>query len=154
MFGGCPCVLSLQDICLSFQLYTSLIYNILRDANRFPSIYRLLELNMTIYFDPVVLNQINQSDKTYRGTPFRLPSTPLPLCVCVLYIVLSSHLFWMSSLWTYQPGSHRRNTSAVFALIFLARRIQPFLSLVDREVEFCVPTNESFSACEEKSQLV
>ena len=30
--------------------------------------------------------------------------------------------------------------SAVRALIFLARRIQPFLSLVDREVEFCVLT--------------
>ena len=29
---------------------------------------------------------------------------------------------------------------AVRALIFLARRIQPFLSLVDREVEFCVLT--------------
>ena len=28
--------------------------------------------------------------------------------------------------------------SAVRALIFLARRIQPFLSLVDREVESCV----------------
>ena len=28
--------------------------------------------------------------------------------------------------------------SAVHVLIFLARRIQPFLSLVDREVEFCV----------------
>ena len=30
--------------------------------------------------------------------------------------------------------------SAVRALIFLARRIKPFLSLVDREVEFCVLT--------------
>ena len=30
--------------------------------------------------------------------------------------------------------------SAVCALIFLARRIQPFLSLFDREVEFCVLT--------------
>ena len=29
---------------------------------------------------------------------------------------------------------------AVLALIFLARRIQPFLSLVDREGEFCVLT--------------
>ena len=29
---------------------------------------------------------------------------------------------------------------AVLALIFLARRIHPFLSLVDREVEFCVLT--------------
>ena len=39
--------------------------------------------------------------------------------------------------------SHRIFThllSAVRALIFLARRIQPFLSLVDREVEFCVLT--------------
>ena len=35
--------------------------------------------------------------------------------------------------------------SAVLALIFLARRIQPFLSLVDREVEFCVLTIYSFS---------
>ena len=30
--------------------------------------------------------------------------------------------------------------SAVLALVFLARRIQPFLSLVDREVEICVQT--------------
>ena len=30
--------------------------------------------------------------------------------------------------------------SAVLALIFLARRIRPFLSLVDREVELCVLT--------------
>ena len=30
--------------------------------------------------------------------------------------------------------------SALLALIFLARRIQPFLSLVDHEVEFCVLT--------------
>ena len=36
--------------------------------------------------------------------------------------------------------------SAVLALLFLflARRIQPFLFLVDREVEFCVLTNQSF----------
>ena len=51
---------------------------------------------------------------------------------------------------TYQPGSHRRKGHTGFlihllsavrrALIFLARRIQPLLSLVDREVEFCVLT--------------
>ena len=35
--------------------------------------------------------------------------------------------------------------STVPALIFLARRIQPFLSLVDREVECCVLTILSFS---------
>ena len=37
--------------------------------------------------------------------------------------------------------------SAVVAAFFLTRRIQPFLSLVDREVEFCVLMNESFFAC-------
>ena len=51
-------------------------------------------------------------------------------------------------------GSHRKKghtgflihlLSAVRALIFHARRIQPFLSLVDREVEFCVLTIQSFS---------
>ena len=31
--------------------------------------------------------------------------------------------------------------SSVLAFIFLARRIQPFLSFVDHEVEFCVQTN-------------
>ena len=38
--------------------------------------------------------------------------------------------------------------SAVLALVFLARRIQPCLSLVVREVDFfCVLTNQSFSTC-------
>ena len=37
--------------------------------------------------------------------------------------------------------------SAMLVLIFLARRIQPFLSLVDRDVEFCVLTDYSFSTC-------
>ena len=37
--------------------------------------------------------------------------------------------------------------SAVLAFIFLARRTQPFLSLVDREVGLCVLTNQSFSTC-------
>ena len=31
--------------------------------------------------------------------------------------------------------------SAMLALIFIARRIQSSLSLVNREVEFCLPTN-------------
>ena len=70
------------------------------------------------------------------------------VCVCFLPIH-SGHQ------WTYQPGSHRRKVtqdfssqllSAVHAFIFLARRIQPFLSLVDREVDFfCVLTIKSFS---------
>ena len=40
-----------------------------------------------------------------------------------------------------------RLSSAALALIFIARRIQPFLSIVDREVEFCVLTKQSFSTC-------
>ena len=34
-----------------------------------------------------------------------------------------------------------RLPSEVLALIFIARRIQPSFSLVDREVELCAPTN-------------
>ena len=41
--------------------------------------------------------------------------------------------------WSHRGFLHL--PSAVLALIFIARRIQPSLSLVDREVEFCVPTN-------------
>ena len=37
--------------------------------------------------------------------------------------------------------------SAMLTLFFLAIRIQPFLSLVDREVEFRVLTNQPFSIC-------
>ena len=68
------------------------------------------------------------------------------LCVCVF----SSHSFWTSSSLDVPTGVTQEEghtgflihlLSAVLALIFLARRIQPFLSLVDREVEFCVLTN-------------
>ena len=67
------------------------------------------------------------------------------ICVCVF----SSHSFWTSSSLDVPAGvtQEEGNTgfsihllSAVLALIFLARRIQPFLSLVDREVEVCVLT--------------
>ena len=70
------------------------------------------------------------------------------LCVCVC--VLSSHPFWTSSSLDVPAGVTQEEghtgflihlPSAVRALIFVARRIQPFLSLVDREVEFCVLTN-------------
>ena len=67
------------------------------------------------------------------------------VCVCVLSPFILDIKFVG---WTYQPGSHRRKVtgflihllSAMRALRFLARRIQPFLALVDREVEFCVLT--------------
>ena len=66
------------------------------------------------------------------------------VCVCVF----SSHPFWTSMdvpAGVTQEEGHIgfliHLSSAVRALIFVARRIQPFLSLVDREVEFCVLTN-------------
>ena len=71
-------------------------------------------------------------------------------CVCVF----SSHSFWKSSSLDVPAGVTQEEghtgflihlLSAVRALIFFARRIQPFLSLVDREVEFCVLTISSFS---------
>ena len=64
--------------------------------------------------------------------------------------VFSSHPFWTSSSLEVPAGVTQEEghtgflihlPSAVRALIFVARRIQPFLSLVDREVEFLC-TNE------------
>ena len=63
------------------------------------------------------------------------------MCVCVC--VFSSHPFWTSSSLDVPAGVTQEEghtgflihlPSAVRALIFVARRIQPFLSLVDREV--------------------
>ena len=67
------------------------------------------------------------------------------MCVCLF----SSYSFWTSSSLDIPAGVAQEEghtgflihlLSAVCALIFLARRILPFLSLVDREVEFCVLT--------------
>ena len=66
------------------------------------------------------------------------------LCVVVFFpFILDVRLVGRTS------RGHRRKVakdflknlpSAVLTLIFLARRIQPFLSLLDLEVEFCVLT--------------
>ena len=70
--------------------------------------------------------------------------------------MFSSPLFWTSRSLDVPAGVTQEEghtgffihlPSAVRALIFIARRIQPFLSLVDREVEFCVLTIQSFSTC-------
>ena len=67
-----------------------------------------------------------------------------------VFSVFSSHPFWTSSSLDVPAGVTQEEghtgflihlPSAVRALIFVARKIQPFLSLVDREVEFCVLTN-------------
>ena len=64
------------------------------------------------------------------------------VCVCVFCVVIPFVLDIR-----LVGGTSRGHTgflqlpSAVLALILIARRTQPSLSLVDREVEFCVPTN-------------
>ena len=68
------------------------------------------------------------------------------LCAILLF---SYQLFWTSNSLDVPAGVTQEEGHtgflihlpfAVRAFIFLARRIQPFLSLVDREVEFCVLT--------------
>ena len=70
------------------------------------------------------------------------------VCVCVFVVIsfiLDVRLADAPAGFTQEEGHTGfciHLPSAVLALIFLARRIQPSLSLVDREVEFCSPTNE------------
>ena len=82
----------------------------------------------------------------HAGTPNK---TKQKQCSVFMYVVFSSNSFWTSSSLDVPAGVTQEEghtgflihlLSAVHALIFLARRIQPFLSLVDREVEFCVLT--------------
>ena len=79
----------------------------------------------------------------HRNRDLRVPDYNSVACV------FSSHSFWTSSSLDVPAGVTQEEghtgflihlLSAVRALTFLARRIQPFLSLVDREVKFCVLT--------------
>ena len=81
------------------------------------------------------------------GDLTRLIHTLIAICVAMCVCVFSSHPFWTSSSLDVPAGVTQEEghtgflihlPSAVRALIFVARRIQQFLSLVDREVEFCV----------------
>ena len=86
------------------------------------------------------------------------------MCVCVCVVIpfiLDVRLVDVLAGVTQEEGytGLLHLPSAVLAFIFLARRIQPFRSLVDREVKFCVLTILSFSPwaffiCEEKFQFV
>ena len=85
------------------------------------------------------------------------------VCVCVFIpFILDVRLVDVPAGVTQEEGhtGFLHLPSAVFALTFLAGRIQPFLSFVDREVDFLC-TNELiflyflgifFFLCEEKSQ--
>ena len=64
------------------------------------------------------------------------------MCVCVVipFIILDVRFMDVPPGVTREEGQtgFLHLPYAVLALIFLARRIQPFLSLVDRELEFRV----------------
>ena len=90
--------------------------------------------------------------KVYRGEahrytvhlPCRVTKTYSVLCVCVFFpFTLFIKFVGRTSRGHTGERSHRiliRLLFAVRASIFLARRIQPFLSLVDCEVGICVLT--------------
>ena len=61
-------------------------------------------------------------------------------CVCVFSPFIVDIKFVGRTQEEGHTGFFIHLLSAVRAFILLARRIQPFLSLVDREVEFCVLT--------------
>ena len=86
---------------------------------------------------------------------------PVLYLFVVIPFILDVRLHLSVNVWTHQPGSHRRGRPhRIFFLLFflhlyillrclpqffIVRRIQPSLSLVDREVEFCVLTRQNRS---------
>ena len=93
-----------------------------------------------ITMDQLMFASLSHTHCWYEVGMLKVPAVS---CVCVF----SSHSFWTSMDVPAGVTQEEGNTgfsihllSAVLALIFLARRIQPFLSLIDREVEFCVLT--------------
>ena len=88
----------------------------------------------------------------HRLPPTLLESAELScictVCVCVFFpfILRTSSSLDVPAGVTQEEGHTGfliRLLSAVRALVFLARRIQPFLSVVDREVEYCVLSSPS-----------
>ena len=79
------------------------------------------------------------------------------MCVCFLPLYSGRQVRWILYTSRGHTGgrshriSHPPFPSAVHAFIFFAKRIQPFLSLVDREVEFCVCVFSSHSFWTSKS---
>ena len=72
------------------------------------------------------------------------------MCVCVVIPFILNVILVDAPAGVTQKEAHTGFLplpSAVLALIFIAKKIQPSLSLVDLEVEFDVPTNQWFSTC-------
>ena len=134
---------------LTYSRWTSSLSSSLWSLRIFPS---LPGSRLTIFYrdaSSAILQLVNQRlNCKYKTSSWHLNG--FPIVVVTLCFVFSSHPFWTSSSLDVPAGVTQEEghtgflvhlPSAVRALIFVARRIQPFLSLVDREVEFCVLTN-------------
>ena len=74
------------------------------------------------------------------------------MCVCVVIPCIPDVGFVDVPAGVTQEEGHTgflHLPSAVLAFIFLARRLQPFLSLVDREVEFYFFVRKNPSSCDD-----
>ena len=83
--------------------------------------------------------QVIDVDVILENCPVTIVILNLLVCVCVFFLVILDIKF-VGRTSRGHTGFLIHLLSAVRGSIFLARRIQPFLSLVDREVEFCVLT--------------
>ena len=94
----------------------------------------------------VVCNNLTSRLHAQKTLTYFVGDSFAHMCVCVCVFspfILDIKFVGRTSRGHTGGRSHRifiHLLSAVRALIFLARRIQPFLSLVDRGVEFCVLT--------------
>ena len=97
---------------------------------------------------------VSSRDAYATGTQHRILSTKLSVCVVVPSILSAGlHLLGAPAGVTQEEGQHTgvflfcfnlHLPSAVLAF-FIARRVQQFLSLVDREIASCLPTTKSLS---------
>ena len=111
-------------------------YEIITTVNRVHAI--MSSLRSLCVFDPQASNTI---PGIYEFTGSTDSTVQYTVCVCVFFPSSSLDVPAGVTQEEGHTGFLIHLPSAVRALIFVARRIQPFLSLVDREVEFCVLTN-------------
>ena len=95
------------------------------------------QLNRENEYFPVAFVPENLISRDGFGIPVSRHPAHLHVCVCVFF-PSTLDIKFVGRTSRGHTGFLIHLLSAVRALIFLARRIQPFLSLVDREVEFCV----------------
>ena len=123
-------------------------HNPIKQSSSFYTLIKLIYVLLTIPFLSLThaVSNVRYSVNYKHQQALLLVSMYLIVILC---FVFSSHSFWTSSSLDVPAGVTQEEghtgflihlLSAARALIFIARRMQPFLSLVNREVEFCVLT--------------